>query len=102
MLERLETAMSMLDIFRQVRTTQQPVTIFTLVRFDIIKYKSFELQVGTCIYLDKYLKIGKLADMYLDHSMSGNLNTFINNTLLNAVKKLSKHKFYKKILNTLI
>lgn len=100
--ERLITAMPMLDVIRQVRTTQRPVTIATLVRSDSAKNKEDELQVGIRLYLDEYVKteplskIQKLAHLSLDPNMSVDANTVIDNTLLNVVEKLSNHQFSKK------
>lgn len=100
--ERLITAMPMLDVIRQVRTTQRPVTIATLVRSDRVKNKEDELQVGIRLYLDEYVKteplskIQKLAHLSLDPNMSVDANTVIDNALLNVVEKLSNHQFSKK------
>lgn len=94
--ERLATAIPLLDLIRQVRNTQQPVTIATLVRSDSPKIKGTEMQVGTRIYLNQYLKTGKLADIYLNRHMAGDSNTLIDDMLLNAIKKLSKYEFHKK------
>ncbi len=94
--ERLATAIPLLDLIRQVRHTQQPVTIATLTRSISPKRKRAEMQVGTRIYLDEYLKPESLADVYLKRNMASNSNTVIDDVLLNAIKKLSKYKFHKK------
>jgi len=94
--ERLATAIPLLDLIRQVRNTQQPVTIATLVKSDSPKIKGTEMQVGTRIYLNQYLKTGKLADVYLNRNIADDSNTFIDDVLLNAIKKLSKYKFNGK------
>ena len=94
--ERLATAIPLLDLIRQVRHTQQPVTIATLIRSDNSENGALDLQVGSRIYLDKYLKTGSLTDIYLNHNMAGDSNTVINDVLLKVIKKLSKHQFYKK------
>ena len=94
--ERLATAIPLLDLIRQVRHTQQPVTIATLMRSDNSENGALDLQVGSRIYLDTYLKTGSLTDIYLNHNMAGDSDTVINNVLLKAIKKLSKHQFYKK------
>ena len=94
--ERLATAIPLLDLIRQVRDTQQPVTIATLIRSDSPKIKVPEMKVGTRIYLDEYLKPESLADVYLKRNMASNSNTVIDDVLLNAIEKLSKHKFHKK------
>ena len=94
--ERLGTAIPLLDLIRQVRNTQQPVTIATLVRSDGPKIKETEMQIGTRIYLNHYLKTGSLADVYLNRNMVGDSNIFIDDMLLNAIKKLSKYNFHEK------
>ena len=94
--ERLATAIPLLDLIRQVRHTQQPVTIATLIRSDNSENGALDLQVGSRIYLDTYLKTGSLTDIYLNHNMAGDADTVINNVLLKAIKKLSKHQFHKK------
>ena len=94
--ERLATAIPLLDLIRQVRHTQQPVTIATLMRSDNSENGALDLQVGSRIYLDTYLKTGNLTDIYLNHNVAGDADTVINNVLLKAIKKLSKHQFHKK------
>lgn len=94
--ERLATAIPLLDLIRQVRHTQQPVTIATLVRSDNSENGALDLQVGSRIYLDTYLKTGSLTDIYLNHNMAGDADTVIDNVLLKAIRKLSKHQFHKK------
>lgn len=94
--ERLATAIPLLDLIRQVRHTQQPVTIATLIRSDSPKIKVPEMKVGTRIYLDEYLKPESLADVYLKRNMASNSNTVIDDVLFNTIKKLSKYKFHKK------
>ena len=94
--ERLATAIPLLDLIRQVRHTQQPVTIATLIRSDNSENGALDLQVGSRIYLDTYLKTGSLTDIYLNHNMAGDADTVINDVLLKAIKKLSKHQFHKK------
>ncbi len=94
--ERLATAIPLLDLIRQVRNTQQPVTIATLIRSGSSEYKGIDLQVGTRIYLNQYLKTGNLADLYLNRNTISDSNTFIDDMLLNTIQKLSNHKFHKK------
>ncbi|WP_339663802.1 XdhC family protein [uncultured Psychrobacter sp.] len=94
--ERLATAIPLLDLIRQVRNTQQPVTIATLIRSDSAKIKGMGMQVGSRIYLDTYLKTGSLTDLYLNRNMISDSNTFIDDMLLNTIQKLSNHKFHKK------
>ncbi|WP_413519899.1 XdhC family protein [Psychrobacter glacincola] len=94
--ERLSSAIPLLDLVRQVRSTQQPVTIATLIKSDSPKTKGAKMQVGTRIYLNQYLKTGNLADAYLNQNIADDSNTFIDDVLLNAIKKLSKYKFNGK------
>ena len=94
--ERLATAIPLLDLIRQVRHTKQPATIATLIRSDGSENGALDLQVGSRIYLDTYLKTGSLTDLYLNRNMISDSNTFIDDMLLNAIQKLSNHKFHKK------
>ncbi|KAA0928973.1 XdhC family protein [Psychrobacter sp. ANT_H56B] len=94
--ERLATAIPLLDLIRQVRNTQQPATIATLIRSDGSENGALDLQVGSRIYLNQYLKTGNLADVYLNRNMISDSNTFIDDMLLNTIQKLSNHKFHKK------
>ena len=65
--ERLATAKPLLDIITQVRHTQQPATIATLIRADngahknIKSQKSTELQIGIRINLDDYSQLGEVG-----------------------------------------
>ena len=94
--ERLATATPLLNLIRQVRTTQQPAAITTLIRADDSKDIEEGLQVGSRIALDKYLETSKLADILLDQNMSVDRSNFVNDRLLNIVKKLSTYKLYEK------
>ena len=94
--ERLATAAPLLNLIHQVRTTQQPATIATLIRADSSEYREDELQVGSRIYLDKYLKTRNLADIFLDKNMSVDANIVIDNSVLKVARRLSTHPFYKK------
>ena len=94
--ERLATAIPLLDLIRQVRHTQQPATIATLIRSDSAKIKGMGMQFGSRIYLDTYLKTGSLTDLYLNRNTISDSNTFIDDMLLNTIQKLSNHKFHKK------
>ena len=94
--ERLSSAIPLLDLVRQVRSTQQPVTIATLIKSDSPKIKVPEMKVGTRIYLNQYLRTGNLADAYLNQNIADDSNTFIDDVFLNAIKKLSKYKFNGK------
>ncbi len=94
--ERLATAIPLLDLIRQVRHTQQPATIATLIRSDSTKIKVPEMKVGSRIYLNQYLRAESLTDLYLNRNTISDSNTFIDDMLLNTIQKLSNHKFHKK------
>ena len=94
--ERLSSAIPLLDLIRQVRNTQKPVTIATFIKSDGPKINGTKIQVGTRIYLNQYLKTGSLADAYLNQNIADNSNSFIDDMFLNAIKKLSKYKFHEK------
>ncbi|WP_201618159.1 XdhC family protein [Psychrobacter urativorans] len=94
--ERLVTAMSLLDLIRQTRKTQQPVTIATLIKFDSphsqnSQHKGSEPQIGTRIDLDAYLNTGQLIAVDSSQNFFDAFNTFTH-----AIKRLSGHKFNKK------
>ncbi|ERL56712.1 XdhC family protein [Psychrobacter aquaticus] len=65
--ERVVTAKPLLEIICQVRYTQQPATIATLIRSDSYQQqstesqKSAELQIGIRINLDDYSQLGKIG-----------------------------------------
>ena len=94
--ERLSSAIPLLDLVRQVRSTQQPVTVATFIKSDSPKTKGTKIPVGTRIYLNQYLRTGNLADAYLNQNIADDSNTFIDDVFLNAIKKLSKYKFNGK------
>ncbi len=59
--ERLATATPFLDIISQVRRTQQPVTIATLIRSTSRQHSNSELQIGMRINLDDYTESGQIT-----------------------------------------
>ena len=60
--ERLATATPLLNLIRQVRTTQQPAAITTLIRADDSEDIEEGLRVGSRIALDKKLSTYKLYE----------------------------------------
>ena len=73
--ERLATAKPLLDLITQVRHTQQPATIATLIRADnseqqnIKSQKSTDLQIGIRINLDDYSQLGKIEMIGADNDL---------------------------------
>lgn len=103
--ERLATAISLLQLIGQVRTTQQPVTIATLVKYDSTQCQTAQnrdqqYQIGTRINLDAYLNTGQLA--VVDTNVSNDINVTnqivpdTSTTLTQAAQQLSGHTFHKK------
>ncbi|MGE6481950.1 XdhC family protein [Psychrobacter namhaensis] len=68
--ERLATAQPLLDTITQVRQTQQPVTIATLIRSNGSQDQTSELKVGTRINLDDYRHSGKIAAFTSDNALT--------------------------------
>ena len=66
--ERLGTAEPLLDIISNVRRTQQPITVATLIRAndyqhqDSISQKSDNLRIGMRINLDEHLSLGGTSE----------------------------------------
>ncbi|MBF0659174.1 XdhC family protein [Psychrobacter sp. NG25] len=66
--ERLATAEPLLDIISNVRRTQQPITVATLIRAndyqhqDSISQKSDNLRIGMRINLDEHLSLGGTSE----------------------------------------
>ncbi|TXD98464.1 XdhC family protein [Psychrobacter frigidicola] len=94
--ERLATAMPLLDLIRQVRSTQQPLTIATLIKSNSYKFqtahsKGSQLQIGTRINLDAYLNTGQLITIDSNQNFSDPTHIVIN-----VLKKLAAYKFHKK------
>nr|WP_181718426.1 XdhC/CoxI family protein [Psychrobacter sp.]QJS05104.1 Xanthine and CO dehydrogenase maturation factor, XdhC/CoxF family [Psychrobacter sp.] len=89
--ERLITASALLDLIRQVRYTQQPITIATLIKSD-----SSKNAVGTRINVDDYLSTRQLTAIGSNQYFSDASQTFINKTFAHTVEQLAQHTFHKK------
>ncbi|CAM3404332.1 putative xanthine dehydrogenase subunit A [Psychrobacter glaciei] len=91
--ERLATAEPLLETIRQVRRTQQPITVATLIRAndgqfrDSISQNSDNLQVGMRINLDEYHSLGSIPEQ-------GKINP--SNILANTVEELAQYKLSDK------
>ncbi len=91
--ERLTTATPLLETIRNVRRTQQPITVATLIRAndyqhqDSISQNSDNLQIGIRINLDEYRSLG---------SVSALGKTALSSILANTVEELVQHKLSDK------
>ncbi len=84
--ERIATATPLLDLICQVRSTQQPVMIATLIKSNRPQY-----QTGMRINLDAYLSTGQLTAIDTNQVFSEDFSSIIGD-----VEKLSEYKFNKK------
>ena len=91
--ERLTTATPLLEIIRNVRRTQQPITVATLIRADdyqhqdSISQNSDNLQTGMRINLDEYRRLG---------SVFAQGKTALSSILANTVEELAEYKLSDK------
>lgn len=92
--ERLTTAKPLLDIITQVRRTQQPVTIATLIRSDSGKHFT-ELQTGMRIHLEDRTQLGLPAQIMLDEGSA--VTEFTpSSTFTNLVDALTEYQMSDK------
>ncbi|MGP4969667.1 XdhC family protein [Psychrobacter aquimaris] len=96
--ERLATAMPLLNVISQVRQSQQPLTIATLIRstthFDKRNPSNSQLQIGMRLNLDADASSANIAAMG-----ANNVNEIVSkasSTLINIVKHLSEDKLLHK------
>ncbi|WP_440455228.1 XdhC family protein [Psychrobacter sp. ASPA161_9] len=103
--ERLATATPLLDIISQVRHTQQPITIATLIRSTNRQNSNSELQIGMRINLDDYTESGQITTIgangigtnCIDTNSSLNQAGFdVSNTLINTVENLAQYELGDK------
>ncbi|QOD12250.1 XdhC family protein [Psychrobacter sp. 28M-43] len=91
--ERLTTATSLLETIRNVRHTQQPITVATLIRADdyqhqdSISQNSDNLQTGMRINLDEHRRLG---------SVFAQGKTALSSILANTVEELAQYKLSDK------
>ncbi|WP_435949429.1 XdhC family protein [Psychrobacter sp. DM8] len=90
--ERLRTATALLDIIRQVRHTQQPVTIATLIRTD--NASESQMQIGMRLHLDDDTQPKIASDLFINahDSFEQTDLSLINSTAYSTAKKLAQHK----------
>lgn len=108
--ERLTTATPLLDTISQVRRTQKPVTIATLIRSTNCQNSNSELQIGMRINLDDYTQRGKITPIGANDIGTNSIGTNTvdisdslsqsgsdaSNTLINTVENLAQHKLGDK------
>jgi len=91
--ERLTTATPLLETIRNVRRTQQPITVATLIRAndyqhqDSISQNSDSLRTGMRINLDEHRSLG---------SVSALGKTALSSILANTVEELAEYKLSDK------
>ncbi|WP_379543065.1 XdhC family protein [Psychrobacter sp. R86515] len=91
--ERLTTATPLLETIRNVRRTQQPITVATLIRAndyqyqDSISQNSDNFRTGMRINLDEYRSLG---------SVSALGKTALSSILANTVEELAEYKLSEK------
>ncbi|MEL0620585.1 XdhC family protein [Psychrobacter proteolyticus] len=91
--ERLTTATPLLETIRNVRRTQQPITIATLIRVndyqhqDSISQNSDNLRTGMRVNLDEYCNLG---------GISAQGKTTFSSILTNTVEELAQYKLSDK------
>ncbi|WP_420229457.1 XdhC family protein [Psychrobacter sp. ER1] len=91
--ERLTTATPLLETIRNVRRTQQPITVATLIRAndyqhqDSISQNSDNLRTGMRINLDEYRSLG---------SVSALGKTAFSSILANTIEELAEYKLSDK------
>ncbi|WP_372814860.1 XdhC family protein [Psychrobacter sp.] len=94
--ERLATAMPLLNVISQVRQSQQPVTVATLIRstihFNNQNNPNSQLQIGLRLNLDNYIKSGKLTAIDANHSDKVISNA--SSTVIHAVDVLAKYQIF--------
>jgi len=91
--ERLTTATPLLETIRNVRHTQQPITVATLIRVndyqhqDSISQSSDNLRIGMRINLDEYRSLGSVSTLG---------KTAFSSILANTVEELAEYKLSDK------
>lgn len=103
--ERLATATPLLDIISQVRGTQQPVKIATLIRSASRQNSNPELQIGMRVNLDDYTKSGQITTIGangIGTNCIGTNNSLkqagfdVSNALINTVENLAQYELGDK------
>lgn len=95
--ERLASAAPFLEIIHNVRHTQEPITIATLIRSD----SADDLPIGMRLDIGSYSNTGQIHtidDLNASHKNSVSKHDFLNDTrfITNTVEALSKHRLNKK------
>lgn len=92
--ERLTTARPLLDVITQVRQTQQPTTIATLIRSEGGKHLA-ELQTGMRIHLDDQTQLGQTIQAMSDNG-SAVTEVASSSTLTNLTDALTECELSEK------
>lgn len=103
--ERLATATPLLDTISQVRHTQQPFTIATLIRSASHQNSNPELQIGMRVNLDDYTESGQIMTIGANGIGTNRIGTNnslnqsgsdASNTLINTVEYLAQYELGDK------
>ncbi|OLF39119.1 MULTISPECIES: XdhC family protein [unclassified Psychrobacter] len=98
--ERLTSAMSLLTAVQQVRTTQQPKKIATLIHFANHQDSSSKLKIGMRIDLDNYTESGQITTIGADsigiNNGSNQAGANTSSAIVDTVKKLAQHELIDK------
>lgn len=92
--ERLASAKPLLETITQVRRTQEPVTIATLIRSDSGQHMP-DLQIGMRIILSKVSESGQLGVIMPEQAISLTEPT-VSSTLANMIDALAKYEISNK------
>jgi len=91
--ERLATAEPLLELIHNVRRTQQPITVATLIRAndyqhqDVVSRSSDDVQIGMRIDLDEYRSVGDISEQEEINPSS---------TLYNTAEELAQYNLSDK------
>ncbi|WP_435978981.1 XdhC family protein [Psychrobacter sp. DM4] len=96
--ERLTTVTALLNIIHQVRHTQHPVTIATLIH--TANSYDRQMRIGMRIHLDDYSQLGQVTalgtDSAITNSNSDQTQSSERSALIYTAKKLTQHKLDNK------
>lgn len=92
--ERLASAKPLLETITQVRRTQEPVTIATLIRSDSGQHMP-DLQIGMRIILNKASESGQLG-VIIPEQVSSLTEPTVSSTLANMIDALAEYEISNK------
>ncbi len=93
--ERLTSAKPLLALIAKVRQDGRPITVATLIKSELLDLQS-TFSVGTRINLEAYQKTGQVEFIGSNRTISNSPK------LINAIEKLSNHRFTKRNIDYVI